>query len=422
MDINRLKTIIQEFLKGRQEDEEFDAKTAWWNLKNKDSQEELAKDIAGFANSHNEKDSVIICGLGKHGLQEAPLPRDEAQIQELIKNKILPQPRIRIQEHKIEGFRISTIEILGEFDRPYVAKRNNRNMVWIRQGSRTGTATRYDLDQMYKSTAIKPLLHWVIKHLPRELPGIDFPKEPPLNILTLANRPLRSIEEIKTKISIEFDEVKAHEKARLDPNYKEKCSTYQSNIAKFLRQVEEVDGYRKWYASEHSDIAQWASLKLTNPNKGALRDVEIKVRLPDHIGVFEDTPTYRPGTPLWPKKPEFKWLQVKPIWQTSFLGPLLKHSALDPSTEAMIKNLAIQRAPKISPPKEPLRARIDGHELVFHAEKIRQNDSVEFPQGFCFLAYPDAPAGRIDLAVEIRADELLGKKDTKLRVEIKVET
>jgi hypothetical protein len=154
-----LSELITEIRAGRSEDDATDWKRAFWDLKNDASRREFIKDISAMANSMSlDEVRRIIIGVSSNGvIQGAVLPSDEANLQQALA-AITPTPHVSFESHDIEGTPIIVVEIKPPFDRPYVGKVASENAVWLRQGSRTVTASRYQLDQFYRSISPKPTL------------------------------------------------------------------------------------------------------------------------------------------------------------------------------------------------------------------------------------------------------------------------
>lgn len=128
----------------------MDFKREWWKFN--EDMDEFLKDICSMANTHTG-DNYIIIGVDMYGkLFDAPMPHDEAILQAKHKDKIEPKVNLSWREFEIEGSMISVVEIPHSKDRPHVIKKykNLTNYIPIRFGSTTVTASRADLDEMYK--------------------------------------------------------------------------------------------------------------------------------------------------------------------------------------------------------------------------------------------------------------------------------
>lgn len=151
MDIDLLKSIIDKVRKGiLSEETHLELKRQWWNLQT--NLDEFIKDICSMANTCSG-DNYIILGLGEDGkLQDASLPYDEATLQQKHKDKVEPILEIQFLEYVIEGKKISIIKIPHSNNRPHVIKKhkNQDNYIPIRFGTSTLSASKIDLDEMYR--------------------------------------------------------------------------------------------------------------------------------------------------------------------------------------------------------------------------------------------------------------------------------
>ena len=129
----------------------LDLKRKWWDFQKDSGVEEFLKDICAMANGQTG-DSYIVIGVDEKGsLYDAPLPEDEANIQQRHKDKIEPRIHLMVDEYVIEGKHVSVITIPHSMNRPHVIKRysNWRHWIPVRFGTSTLTASRLDLDEMY---------------------------------------------------------------------------------------------------------------------------------------------------------------------------------------------------------------------------------------------------------------------------------
>jgi len=164
MDTSELIALLAEIRAGRPEDEALDWKRAFWDLKRDEGRREFLKDIVAAANSI-KSDGIrrIIIGVSSSGtIHNAILPLDEASIQQYL-SAVTPIPSVRFEAHKIENEQLVVVEICPPFNRPYVAKVGSDHFVWVRQGSATGTASRYHFDEFYGRKRVSPDLYiqWI---------------------------------------------------------------------------------------------------------------------------------------------------------------------------------------------------------------------------------------------------------------------
>lgn len=165
----QLRTLIEEIRKGRPEGRDIDWKQQWHNLTHQRSKEEFKKDIAALANSCDGGPAHLIFGLKDGNLFDAPLPLDEAAVQQIIK-EITPPPVVAITEIRLnegaEEKRVSILTIVPPYDRPYVTKIGENHLILVRRGSSSGTASRFELDGFYKPRQRLPELEVVWEHWP----------------------------------------------------------------------------------------------------------------------------------------------------------------------------------------------------------------------------------------------------------------
>ena len=152
--LQKIERLISEIRAGRDESESLEFKARFWDLKNIKSQHEFLKDICGMANAIcADDDRLILVGIDSSGkIHNTPLPEDEANLQQRL-GKIIPEPNVKFTEIEIEGVKIVAISIMPPYDQPYVVFNDNLNLVYVRKGSRVGTASRYQLDQYYAQSA-----------------------------------------------------------------------------------------------------------------------------------------------------------------------------------------------------------------------------------------------------------------------------
>jgi len=163
MDLGELEALLDEVRNGRDEDTATEWKDRWWDFKVPKSRDEFVKDVAAMANANTKDPRVIVVGVGRGGVpNNAPLPEDEAHLQQRLQT-ISPTPNILFKTLTLpDGKVLSVIEVQEPFDKPYVAKIENRNVIFVRQGSSTTTATRAMLDRWYQQKATPPDLALVL--------------------------------------------------------------------------------------------------------------------------------------------------------------------------------------------------------------------------------------------------------------------
>jgi len=163
MDEADLEALLDEVRDGREEDRATDWKRTWWNFDKEKGRSEFIKDIAAMANTNTRDTKVIVVGVASGGvLYDAPLPEDESRLQQRLQ-AITPIPNVAFRMmRRPSGETLTVIEVLEPFDKPYVAKVNNRNQIFVRQGSSTTTATRSMIDRWYQDARSEPELELLV--------------------------------------------------------------------------------------------------------------------------------------------------------------------------------------------------------------------------------------------------------------------
>jgi hypothetical protein len=115
MDREELEIHLENIANGRDEDQHLEWKRQWWDLKASDGKDEFRRDITAMANgSHGDISGYILIGAKGAKLHDAGLPRDEADLQEII-SQIEPIPTVALEEHKLktkdDEITLSVIEI-----------------------------------------------------------------------------------------------------------------------------------------------------------------------------------------------------------------------------------------------------------------------------------------------------------------------
>lgn len=148
-----LAALVANVRVGHSESDVLEFKRAWWSLANSRAGDEFVKDLSGLANSLGRADEPrrIVVGLASDGtLHNAPLPCDEASLQQRIGASIDPMPSTHFLPIDVEGMRLCVIEFRPPFDPPYVAKlHDGSHRVYIRVGTSVSTASRRQLERMF---------------------------------------------------------------------------------------------------------------------------------------------------------------------------------------------------------------------------------------------------------------------------------
>ena len=222
METSQLEEIVSQIRQGREEDGSLEWHRAFWKVKEAKGVGEFLKDITGLANSTDPPEvRHIILGVKGSRLYKCELPEDEANLQQRIA-VITPQPTVRFERHEVNGTPLVVVAIHPPFNRPYVAKLNSDHFVWVRTGSRTGTASRYHLDSFYQNQSPKPslALTWIDEG-DLEQPVLELPSLPDLDPNALleevkANLPgEEEIESFRKQYDLLFDVINERSPLRL---------------------------------------------------------------------------------------------------------------------------------------------------------------------------------------------------------------
>jgi Putative DNA-binding domain len=139
------------------EERRLDIKREWHHAntsKAKDLvREEFCKDVCALANSSYPSEGYLLFGLQASPPYaiDAPLPMDEASLQQQLAAGISPPPRVRIVMVSCGGAQLCALEVSpSRRSLPYVARyKNNLWIPWVRQGSSTRCASHLDLVSMF---------------------------------------------------------------------------------------------------------------------------------------------------------------------------------------------------------------------------------------------------------------------------------
>lgn len=122
---------------------------------------DLLKDILAMANSNHESGKYIIMGV-KDDLTKGRIITgivkeqivDSSNYQQFILNNIEPDLDFNLHYVDYKDKLIALIEISNSIDKPYMTKKQyknlNQGLIIIRKGSTNSIATRADLDRMYQ--------------------------------------------------------------------------------------------------------------------------------------------------------------------------------------------------------------------------------------------------------------------------------
>lgn len=152
-------SISRQIKNGSQyENPRYELKREFWKVidengkKNNEAQEEFVKDMAAMANTQGN-DAYIIIGIdGDSGeLHNTSMPIDQSRLVDILYSKLQEPFDAEFYEIEVGSCLIVVIHIPQSFNKPHILKlyKNKQNYIPVRKGTRTDSATRYDLDLMY---------------------------------------------------------------------------------------------------------------------------------------------------------------------------------------------------------------------------------------------------------------------------------
>jgi len=295
MDRQDLLSLVTQIHNGRTEDQNVDWKRQWPKFKEHDkAKEEFRKDIAALANSCGEGPAHLIYGLKEGKFYDSPLPQDEAEIQDILR-KITPIPKVHLSvialEDAGEKKTVCAVEILPPYDRPYVTQINKHNVVPIRIGSSTSTATRFDLDALYKAPSRFPRLEVAWEYWPsRRLPSGRGKRAEVLPV----PRPLITLKDLDEELR---DNIRVYEE-RWGPLPETQVEEFKEQAETFLRSLEETENLAYWYSQRTNVFFDGVpfSLIMSNTVTQVATGPKVKIRFPPWLFPTTGKELKRPET------------------------------------------------------------------------------------------------------------------------------
>lgn len=288
-----LESFLADMRRGRLlESKWLDWKRQWWALETAAGKEEFRKDIVALANSASER-GVVIIGYKDGSTYSAEPPIDEAQMQQILQ-AVSPAINIRLEVFQLKSEHSNYTSVLliePPFDRPYVERRGSMHYVWVRHGSSTGTASRYDLDSFYRQSAPEPSLSatwrvWEVGQLPSarekgtevaELPVV----EPKVRIVELSN--------------YFAQELQRYRRASQEAGYpsSEQLAQYEQEIAPFLASLTVRENIAYWYCQDQIEFLLEGtpfSVSFVNSGQRPATECRLQIDFPDWLLVLKKEP------------------------------------------------------------------------------------------------------------------------------------
>jgi len=305
MTSEELELLIKRIRNGLSESAELELKRQWWKFDNTKSKEEFSKDIAAMANvlSSMDVDRMIIVGIdSKGGLTDAPLPMDEAKLQQHLSSTIEPTPNVHFCVYPIDGNNITVINIRPPFDCPYVTRSGEVHTVYVRTGSRITTASRKNLDTLYRKAEPRAELTigWVEFGESADLPPLHEGGQC-VEVLELPASPYADRQACIEDEKMTFAERPVGKDAMHNQDRIE-WSQYEEQYNNYIAELGKLDVFRRWYAAQYWDDVRWCSIIAANNGGSPASDLKVEVSLPPWIAAF----CRKPSTNDLPKAPRSK--------------------------------------------------------------------------------------------------------------------
>lgn len=408
MNAEQIQALAIEIRNGRTEDQSLELKQKWPEFRHPNQKDEFRKDIAALANSCGDGPGHIIFGLKEGYFSDAPLPYDEAVLQQIIR-EISPPPSVSFEEITVrEGVdkkKISLVTVLPPYDRPYVTKRGEQNLVYVRHGSSIGTATHIELDKFFQAQVRLPELSASWEYWPGWSLGRD--KGKILDILPILQPPYR-MSDLENKFR---NRMERHEAERRETGFptREQIEAFGHKAEEFIGSLESRHNLIYW-ACNQSNFFKATSFSVVLANNGSRTATKPKARIqfPDWLYVA-DQPPERPRSyvpePFMPRPvPAGQAVSRKPHRDT--LSELL--------------NLP---GPMLGPREKPRKGSWtdgEGRSATFWATRLEHKHTCRIGDPVSVMALPTAPelVGRLEITAELFCEELSDWVSQTLELEL----
>ncbi len=406
MNEHELWQLIDEIRRGRPEDRSLEWKRQWWPIEKPEGKQELCRDIAAMANACDDSGGHFLLGIKEGKLYDAPLPCDEAEIQSLVRG-VSPKPNLAIELLSVEEQGvirpISVVSVLPPFQRPYVTRFGDFNLVFLRDGSATRTATRYDLDAFYSRPSPAPTLSvlW-------QLWTADIINSRPIGSADVFELPSPSerLDTIHDRLARAFAEA---ETACLNGSWplREHLEKFQSQRSAFLDALKDREFLIHWYLRKHWLNAPRFSISIRNNGAKPASDVKVCIDFPEWIYVFTKKPKnperFVPE-PFIPEKPS-PAVDAPPAYGRSFADGM--GGATPPSLLPSFLSAQLLQQALAPPPIENSWVDLAKNSAVFWRKKVRHAHTQGIEPPVSILALPSAPSlGEIEVPVAVYCEEL----------------
>ncbi len=448
-----LMWAIEQARAGGGESVDLEFKRSWWAFDQDRAKAEFRKDVAAMGNAHAAADRPrhIVVGVdGATGtLFDAPLPVDEARLQEVLK-PVTPRPRVRVDRHLVEGMVVSVIVVEPPFDRPYTVAEGDRDFVYLRRGSAIGTAGRRDLDAMYESRRRVPRLavRWQADD---QGDGLS---------VTLPRARLPVLAQAREILAADREQVRADlERWRDHGRLVRAADDYFRSCERFMEEIATDEAFEEWYARRHGkrDAVQ-LSLVMENAGTAPATDIRLVLQVPEWLRVTDvalgrddEEGGFGDGAEF-PERPDFAELERRYRELDAALAAAEMHARLiadsvsrELMNPALTKHLeqmrtmeklfggdfaTLARVGDISdlafpmgrraaePEEEPSTMTVGAGEVVWEHNELLHDHEVASPGLLFLLPLPGAPIGDHELVGTVFHRELERREQVSLRVRV----
>jgi hypothetical protein len=411
MTADELNTLLREIRRGRTEGDSLEWKRQWWDLRSPGGKAEFRRDVASLANSARGS-GILIVGLKEGRLYEAPLPCDEAELQQLIR-AVVPTPNVSIEALALEGTTVSVLTVSPPFDRPYVMQWNDLNAVFLRHGSSIASATRFELDAFYQQQERRPSLtvewqFWPPGTLPNNQHSSSGSARS--NILEVPGPNLR-IDAVVDMYQARFNSLKESHRSEGYPDAGQ-LGSYEAKLNAFLVSLSDRKNLVYWYVERYSHSrAVPFTVVFDNNGTSPATEVKLRVNYPEWLFVFDELPKSGPKSYIKPPATPPR--------------PRPPRSAVDEMMEAMrprVPNFSALPMPFIPPIRQTSGNYLDGsnRRATFWADRVLHAHRLVTADKLRAIALPDAPqvTDPIPLQAEIFSSEMERWETGELRVRL----
>lgn len=426
--------LNQLILDAREDDEgvarEF--KRQWWDFRVNKSADEFLRDVSAMANATTRDERYIFIGLKTGLLTAAPLPCDEAEIQQRL-SRITPPPHVDIYVVEFEGVQVTVLHVRAPFNPPHVAPFENSDRVFVRRGSRIVGATRADFDRWYQAKrALPELLVFFDGYTPQDE---ELFAEHPFRLSLI--RPPFNFDSVKAELAGQL--AAAQMLQHRDPTFEGRLQTFEKEVEAYLDEVKD-DG-NLLACLIHQGKHRSSKFKVRMNNSGTRPAVEAKFQIDDlpgwlYMGTRRDRlrrlhggrklpqcPEPRePPPPREPLPPSEVATILQRVRRSGVPDSITSHLAIVGGQYPGLPELNFPRQipqPILSRPEPPTQALIvDDASLFGWRAQLMHDHSMTFKEELFVAVSPSAPLGVHRFEASLFCEAFDGWRETEFVVEV----